>query len=304
VLNQDWYARQSAVTEPGQMAGWLPDFDPDLAAMRRIASCLVTHYRADDLTAIGVPKHRLVEVDSRYADTMLERLKALDERDISEPREPLVRIVGCCRDFTVLYLTQLRHHGIPARARVGFATYFEPGWNVDHEVAEVWDAGKNRWRLIDAQLADNHVDPTDGATFDALDVPRNRFVVAGEAWAACRAGRADPERFVVDPGLDIPETRSWLQLKHNLVQDLAALNRREMLLWDDWGLGGNVAPAEADLSLLDRVADLTRTENASLAEIREIYESEPGLRVPDVVTSFNPLTGKPHQVAVRVDSTY
>ena len=105
---------------------------------------------------------------------------------------------------------------------------------------------------------------------------------------------------MVDPGLDIPETRGWLQIKHDLIQDLAALNRREMLLWDDWGLGGNTPMREEDFALLDHVADVTRAESPNLEEIRRIYASEPGLRVPDVVTSVNPLTGEPRQVSVRV----
>ena len=243
-MDANWYVQQSTVTSPGHMAAWLPDPNADLRALRRLVSGLVTHYRADDLATVGVPDERVAEIDSRYAEVMLERLKDLDGRDLTEAREPLNRIVGCCRDFTVLYLTLLRNQNVPVRARVGFASYFVSGWYVDHEVAEVWDEGQQRWRLVDPELADTHVDPTDGESFDSFDVPRDRFVVAGEVWAACRSGRADPERFVVDPGLEIPETRGWLQIKHNLIQDLAALNRREMLLWDDWGLGGNTALRE------------------------------------------------------------
>lgn len=300
-MDATWYAQQSAVTSPGHMAAWLPESNGDLRALRRLVSGLVTHYRADDLQAIGVPNERVDEIDSRYAEVMLERLRVLDGRDLAEPRKPIDRIVGCCRDFTVLYLTLLRNQSVPVRSRVGFASYFVPGWYVDHEVAEVWDHAEQRWRLVDPELGDTHVDPTDGKSFDSFDVPRDRFLVAGEVWASCRAGRADAERFVVDPGLDVPGTRSWLQIKHNLIQDLAALNRREMLLWDDWGLGGNAPLRDEDLELLDHVADVTRAETLSLDTIKEIYEREPGLRVPEVVTSINPRTGEPRRVSVNVD---
>src|SRR3712207_9394020 len=37
-------------------------------------------------------------------------------------------------------------------------------------------------------------------------------------------------------GLDLENTRSWPYLQHNLIHDLAALNKVEMLLWDAWGL--------------------------------------------------------------------
>ncbi len=300
-MEAEWYARQSAVTTPGRMAEWLPAPSSDLRSLRRLVSGLVTHYRADDLETIGVPDERVAEIDSRYAESMLAKLKVLDGRDLTELRAPLDRIVGCCRDFTVLYLTFLREQGVPVRARVGFASYFAPGWLVDHEVAEVWNEAEQRWRLVDPQLGDTRVDPTDGESFDSFDVPRDRFVVAGEVWAACREGRADPDRFVVDPGLEVPETRGWLQIKHNLVQDLAALNRREMLLWDDWGLGGNTPLREEDFELLDHVADVTRAEIPDFEELRRIYERESGLRVPEVLTSINPLTGEPRTVRVSVD---
>src|SRR3954469_1071073 len=101
MMEIDWYAQQSAVTTPGQMSEWLPERTGDLRSLRLLVGCLVTHYRAHDLQAIGVPDERVAEIDSRYAETMLARLKALDGRELTEPRAPIDRIVGCCRDFTV-----------------------------------------------------------------------------------------------------------------------------------------------------------------------------------------------------------
>jgi hypothetical protein len=75
---------------------------------------------------------------------------------------------------------------------------------MDHVVAEVWDAQEQRWRLIDAELPDGHVDPTDGAVLDPLDLPGNRFIVAPDAWLRCREGKDDPDRYLVSPFLDIP----------------------------------------------------------------------------------------------------
>ena len=295
-----YYAEQSAATNPGEMAPAFAELPADIPTLRRIARGLVIHYREDDLAAAGIPDERLAEIDTRYAERMLQRIMELDDRPLTEERPPNKRLVGCCRDFTVLFLAMLRYHGIPARARVGFATYFLPDWNVDHEVAEVWDAAEQRWRLMDAELADCHVDKTDGKSFDALDLPRDRFLPAGDAWATCRAGDADPKRFLVNPGLDIADTRSWPQLRHNLVHDLAALNKAEMLLWDEWGLllNGNSSPAERDL--LDRVAEATRGEHPERETVQALYSGEPGLAVPAVVTSIGPVTETPRQVDVRL----
>ncbi|MCA2211786.1 transglutaminase-like domain-containing protein [Wangella sp. NEAU-J3] len=43
-----------------------------------------------------------------------------------------------CRHFAVLACALLRHRGIPARARCGFATYFQPGKGLDHTSGDGW----------------------------------------------------------------------------------------------------------------------------------------------------------------------
>jgi|SRR5215211_1000961 hypothetical protein len=163
-----YYANQSPITDPGEMARHLGDLPHDLAGLQRIARGLVLHYRADNPSAHGIPENRLTEVDSR---------------PLAQPRPPQTRLLGCCRDCTVLYLTMARQLRIPARARVGFATYFVPGPNLDHEVAEVWDAGQARWRLVDPELGDDHADPSDGFQVDPQDVPE----IA--SWSPARHGR-------------------------------------------------------------------------------------------------------------------
>ncbi|UGT62575.1 transglutaminase-like domain-containing protein [Nocardia asteroides] len=290
------YSTQSRVTDPGARSALLAGLTGDFAQLRRTVSGLVIHYRADSPLAKGVPAQRMREIDTRYIETMLSRLAELAGGSLDEPRRPAQRLVGCCRDFTVLYVAALRARGIPARARVGFATYFVADYAVDHEVAEVWDADRARWRLVDPELDDGHTGP-DGTRIDPLDLIPDQFVPAGAAWQLCRTGNADPARFVVDPGLDIPETHGMPQIAHNLVHDLAALNCAEMLLWDEWGWGENRSLTDSEQELLDRVAAVT-TGGDSL-QARRLYEDEPLLRVPDTVTSVDPLGGPPRTVTWR-----
>lgn len=293
----DFYAGQSAVTDPGRASAQLTGIPTDLTGLHRAANGLVIHYRADDPLGQGIPEERMAEIDSRRAETMLERLASLADQPLTEPREAQERLVGCCRDYTVLFLAMARSLAIPARARVGFGTYFVPDFKLDHELAEVWDAAENRWRLLDANIADGHRDPNDGTAIDPLDVPRDRFLVAGAAWQRCRRDEDDPATFIVSPQLDLPATRGWPYLRHNLLQDLAALNKSEMLLWDNWGLAEQPEVGDDGLALLDRLADLTAAAEPPLIELRRLFEQEP-LRVPAVVTSWNPLTGEPRKVAV------
>jgi hypothetical protein len=288
-----FYATQSAVSDPG---GRLPNGLPsDVASLQRIACGLVIHYRGDDPIGNGVAPERLREIDTRYADTMLDRLEEL-RPGLVEERLPRERIVGCCRDFTLLFLTLARAAGIACRSRTGYATYFPAGFAVDHAIAEVWDGEAGRWRLVDPELRDGHR-AADGALIDPLDVPRDRFLTGGVAWTRCRAGEDDPARFVVDPGLEIPETRGWPQLQFSLVHDLAALNKVELLLWDGWGLAAR-APEGDDLALLDQIAVLTSQPDPDRGELASLFD-EPELRVPATVTSHDPLGGRPRTVELR-----
>jgi hypothetical protein len=291
-----FYAGQSRVTEPGKFATRVQAVPGSLSAMRKAARQLVFHYRADGPFAEnGIAAERIAEIDTRYAADMLARIFELSDVPLAADRKPCERLVGCCRDFTVFFLAILRAHGVPARARVGFAAYFLPGWYLDHVVAEVWDEVQQRWRLVDAELADDHADPT-GTPLDVEDLTRSQFLTGAAAWQACRDGSADPERFCVSPDLDIPLTRGLRYVRHNLILDLAALTGREMVLWDNWGWSELDELSPSQLAVLDDLAAAI-IRDAPLAELTSFYERD-GLRVPAEITSYSPASEVPLQVAV------
>lgn len=282
----------------------LVDIPSDRREMRRIVHGLVVHFKLDDLKALDIPDERLAEVNSRYADTMLARLASLHQGPLSSPRPSQAQIVGCCRDFAVLLVSMARAHGIPARIRVGFATYFFCDVKIDHVVAEIWDANERRWRLVDAQIGDNHTDPNDGFRVDPDDIPRDRFVSAGDAWCDCMAGDDDPKSFTVRPGAQLPMLSGFPYICHNLVLDLAALNKVEMILWDMWGLIGMGFSSRADTvesevhELFDRVAEATIAARDHRA-LSRLFWNEPRLRLPETVTSVDPTTMMPRTVVMR-----
>ncbi|GAA3432784.1 hypothetical protein GCM10018954_023870 [Kutzneria kofuensis] len=156
------YATQSPFSDPGRHSDWLDGTPADFAALRDIASGLVFHHWGNgDPTDHGFAPSRFPEIDLRYAEAMLGRLRELNP-SLAAERRPTERILGCCRDFTLLYVTLLRHHHIPARSRVGFGNYLVPGWHLDHVVAEVWDG--SRWRLVDPQFAAANPLPSTSST--------------------------------------------------------------------------------------------------------------------------------------------
>ncbi len=191
----------------------------------------------------------------------------------------------------MLFLALAREKGFPARARVGFASYFSKGWMVDHVVAEVWDG--QRWRLVDPQMAER-----DGV--DWCDLTAEQFLTGAQAWEATREGKADPEKFVVDPNLKMEVLRGWPYLAHNVIHDLVAMGKQEMLLWDAWGMLLEQGPgpaSEADTAILDEISKALLDSDVKPEVVQELVSKE-GLTVPPVVTRFDPYGSPPQEIEV------
>jgi hypothetical protein len=148
------YATPGPVTD-------LADIDPAaLAALPRDPAAICAPVptmviQPHDATPLGLPADRFAERNIRPAATIVRKLLELDPVDLTVPRPPDRRVIGTCRHFAVLGCALLRYRGIPARARCGFATYFQPGKGVDHWVIEYHDG--TRWVRLDAEILDKSV---------------------------------------------------------------------------------------------------------------------------------------------------
>ena len=112
------------------------------------------------------------------------------------------------------------------------------------------------------------------------DVPRDQFLVAGEAWRRFRARRGRPREVRAQPAA---EAGDWW-IAGNLMRDGAALGNIELLPWDCWGAMPTPEDAIGDdlAALFDRLAELTLAPDDSLAELRRLCEDE-RLRVTPTV---------------------
>ncbi len=274
---QAYYVSQSRITDPKQYAHLYEEVPHDIEGISKVVQGLVLHYFGDKWQ-YNYPPERMVEIDTRYVPAMIHRLLEMDARAISEPRTPDTRIVGCCRDFTALAVSMLRHAGIPARSRHGFADYFEKGYYIDHVVVEFWNG--QAWQLCDSEIAQQYFD------FNVIDVPRDRFIVAGQAWQMCRAGKADPDLFGLG---SVAPIKGWSFIRTRMLEDLAALNKIELLCWDTWAYDGEQDQlSEADLALLDHLAEVTQQGDAGFAEVRRLFNEDERLRLPEQFNSFSP----------------
>jgi hypothetical protein len=275
-----YYTRPATMTDAGDCASSFEGMPDDVGGLASVLHGLLIHEHWAPTYGVTLSDERRAEVHVRRAADRLAAVRARDPRPLDATREPAERIVSNCRHYTVLMTSMLRARGIPARGRCGFGMYFEQGKGVDHWVCEYWDAARDRWVMVDAQI-----DGVQGGwlkpDFDVLDVPRDRFLIAGDAWLQCRSGAADADAF------GIMDMHGFWFIAGNLLRDLAALNNMEMLPWDDWGamVGPEQEIDQDRLALFDRVAALTRDPDRHFDELRALYEADERLRVP--ATVFN-----------------
>lgn len=277
-----FYAQPTGFTSPGNHAEALAGLPADPAALAEIAHGLIVHEHMAGMYGFEMPAERRASVHLRPVSRLLDEIVAEDGRPLDVAREPSARLPGNCRHFTVFTVAALRAHGIPARARCGFGGYFGTGWYEDHWVCEYWDAAAGRWILADAQI-DDVQRPVFGIKMDVLDMSRDDFLVAGDAWLRCRAGRADPGKF----GFSGMNESGYWWIADNLLRDVAALNNVEMLPWDIWGemLRPEQEPDEAQAAFFDELAALTADPDVGFANLTARYQSDPRLTVP--ATVFN-----------------
>jgi hypothetical protein len=274
-MTLDFYRQPVAMSDAGAQRPLLKDLPRDPGALAEIVQGLLMHEHVAPAYGLKLSPEQHAQAHVRPTEKMLQAIVARDPRPLSAARAEGERQVGVCRHFTLLHVAMLRSKGVPARARCGFGGYFEKGKYVDHWVTEYWNEPAKRWILVDPQL-DTRQRELFKIKFDPLDVPRDQFLIAGDGWKLCRAGKADPKAFGI-----LNMWGLWF-IASNVVRDLAALNNREMLPWDVWG---PMTPndAEVDLALIDRLAELTHDPDAHFDELRAVYDQGPPLSVPSTV---------------------
>src|SRR6516225_1528636 len=275
-MNFDRYKRPIAVSDPGRHAAVFDGLPGEPGALAKTVQGLLIHQHIAPAYGVTLSRDQQSQSHVRAVEQILDDIVTRDGRPLSALRAASERQVGVCRHFTLLHVTMLRTHGIPARARCGFGAYFEIGKCLDHWVTEYWDNGTKSWVLFDAQIDDRQRELFK-IGFDTADVPRDQFVVAGDAWSACRCGRADPSSFGI---LDMHGL--WF-IAGNLVRDIAALNNREMLPWDIWGAMRR-HDSELDLGFFDQLAIVSSDPDAHIDELNALYCDE---RVNVPPTVFN-----------------
>jgi len=272
----------------------LGDLPRDSAGAADTVRGVLVHRDWAPLLGLKFDDDRVADQQLRPMRDVVARIVELHDAPLTSERKFPDRMVGVCRHFATLHVALLRHGGIPARARVGFARYFGDGWG-DHWITEWWDGA--RWVKTDPQVGTIAAQLLQ-LTFDPADQPDGEFLTGAEAWLRCRAGEEDPNQF------GIFDLRGLFFITSSIAQDLASMNKIELLPWDLCGVtqayGPEWQPTDAELAQLDALAELVCEDDFD--QMRKRF-AEPDVNVPLTITSMHegvptPITLDPSLLAI------
>ncbi len=284
----DFYRRQTEVSDPGPHGSAYDGLPEEIPALCETLQGLMVHmwwigeetygFTRDDLADAG--RDILAEIGLRTTSDMLGWIFTSDERPLAEPRDAADRLVGNCRDYTLLLVSILRHRGIPARARTGTASYFFPDGSKleDHWICEFWNEADGRWQQTDPQI-DGLMRKAMKMTVDPSDLPAGQFLTGWECWDEVVNGRIDPERIGYDE-----DFCGRVYARHKMLVDLISLTGEELLPWAGWGLGSFPERRQpGDEELTSRVVELLQGIDRPniLQEALELVASHPRLKRPE-----------------------
>ena len=275
----DFYSAQSTITDPGTYSNLFDNLPHDLPSLHQIVQNVYIHvwkvrkYNPEWL------KGRTHEYEARSVAKALSLVTAHDKRPLTDDRPKSEKLIVDCRHFAVLLVALLRHQGVPARARCGFATYLEKTHYQDHWVSEYWNG--ERWLMEDPEIGKHDVSPEE-------------FITGGRAWRMIRAHEISDLTFGFSPR-DLGE---WA-VRYDLPRDLAAINKFEMLSADSWGSMEKKEPlvTARDRKLLDEAAQWSVAPNSDFDGMRAFYEATDSLRVPETIKLYNYIENKNKTVA-------
>jgi len=268
-----YYAQQSVITDPSMYSHLFNHLPHDLPNLVKTVQGLVISLPWEDAYGLDTPQERHREIYLRTVPEMLKRILELDSSPLTVKRPPQKRKVSLCRDFAVLLTSMLRHQSVPARVRVGFAGYYrsETPRYWDHRIAEYWNDRLNRWVLVDAMTEEPILERLRFKIYSLNIDSSSQFLLAGEVWQRCRAGKAEPQEFG-----DSPDDLGLPPIRYALLQDFDYLNKNELVGFDSWHSLINKPESEVteeEKALLDEIAEKTNHVDFNFNGLRELYQT-------------------------------
>ena len=276
------YEQHTAWSDPGSLSARIRELPADPTAIPDALENFVIHHAIARQMGFGVPAAAEPDRNLRSVARLVAALVARDSRPLTEHRDLPDYLYGTCHDFALLAMGALRERGVPARLRVGYASYFNAGRWEDHWICEYRNG--ERWAVLDGQLG-----PRARAGFKigfpVADVPRSGWRSAPSIWRAIRAGTVDPAIC----GVSFAGIKGAWFVASAVLRDAAALAGIECLPWDYWGPARRFLEtrdvSEDEAREIDALAEALDPPPASQAAADAVLDRFPWARPTDTVLS-------------------
>lgn len=271
----DFYTKQSPITIPGKYGFLYNDLPDDPDSISKIVQGLLI---SDDLTFLYDIKpfgEKYKAYHLNKVEDILNLIYKADSKSLILPRMPENRLPVICSNFATVFCSMLRHKKIPARVRSGYATYFTEGKYENHYICEYWDREEKRWIIVDPQL-DNLQQKFLNISFNTKDIPKDKFISAGQAWQLCRKGLLNPLKIGMG-GNNGWESFGWKMLRPGVYSDFIALNKFELQPWEINTIWDN--EHQLDVIYIDSIAQYTTSDKYFEKNIL-LFQSDERLKLP------------------------
>ena len=269
----EYYASQSSFTDPGKNSGMYEGLPTDAQSICKTVDGICLDF--NERWKYPIQNERWLEMNNRYVDENLDSVKALNKTaKITEERPADQKMMASVSHMASICVSMLRHVGIPARKRIGyvddgneFATY---------EIVEYYDKAEDSWKVLD---------PNGKCT---------GFIPAAQAFFDVKNGKSDEKKYVN------ADTCGMEIIIANLILDLAYVTKKERISWDRYGWMQRPLDEFSFRAweILAGAADLLLNDDKNIDALEACYESEEGLRVPQIIYCDSPVI-PPHKAVIR-----
>lgn len=265
----DFYKQYSEFTDPGEYAYLyenLPDSLPELCSL--IKSQFIHPYAELPQYSEQIPKERWNEsVKYPSVKSVLQGLLSYDSAGLVNNRLPENRLVVICRQNAILLTSILKHRGIPARVRAGYATYIIPNFHTSHTICEVWNKNDKRWMLVDPSM-------------NMIDFSRERFDFGNESWLKMQKKEIDPNLYGI-PG----RYTGMVSILAIFCTDLATVLGIEYTIYQyaqilEYAFQKDKQLSSEHIEMLNRISELMKSLDAeNLSKLQGIYTKTPEIQI-------------------------
>ena len=106
------FTRQGPMSDPGSYISLFEDLPASISDLVNLVQGVTVHVFWAERYGLNVPPERMGELQLRSMERRLARTMELDASPLTEPRPVEKKLLGNCRDHSLLLVSLLRHQGI------------------------------------------------------------------------------------------------------------------------------------------------------------------------------------------------